>query len=150
MNQPTIRFIKKEDIPQLVCLCKAHAEYEKSFYDSRGKVALLTKHLFHAATNINCLVVEHNKELVGYASYLKQFSTWEASYYLYLDCLFLSAHARGKGLGKKLMEAIRKEAIKENCNLQWQTPRFNVKAIKFYQALGATPKTKERFFWEVL
>jgi hypothetical protein len=33
--------------------------------------------------------------------------------------------------------------------LQWQTPVFNEKAIRFYHRMGATSKDKVRFFLEV-
>ncbi|MBL4707385.1 MAG: hypothetical protein JKY48_02970 [Flavobacteriales bacterium] len=31
--------------------------------------------------------------------------------------------------------------------IQWQTPDFNVDAIRFYKRRGATSKLKGRFFW---
>jgi L-amino acid N-acyltransferase YncA len=46
-----------------------------------------------------CLVVEWNHKLAGYASYTKQFSTWDAFYYIYMDCLFLTEKSRGFGIG---------------------------------------------------
>lgn len=30
--------------------------------------------------------------------------------------------------------------------IQWQTPDFKARAIKFYKRIGATSKLKERFF----
>lgn len=150
MVETIIRFVKKEDIPQLVILCKEHAAYEKASYNLSGKMQLLLKHLFLPKNEIKCIVVAQKSKLLGYSTVLKQFSTWDANFYFYMDCLYLKEDARGKGLGKLMMEEIKKYAIKENCNLQWQTPKFNTNAIEFYKALGAEYKTKERFFWKVV
>jgi len=95
-------------------------------------------------------VVEEENSIIGYATYMKQFSTWDCDFYIYLDCLFLKANARGKGLGKLVMNELKKQAKIQNCNtIQWQTPDFNTKAIHFYQKMGAFSKTKERFFLDV-
>lgn len=145
-----IRFAQQRDIRQIVELCKEHARYEKSDFDPANKIELLTKYLFNCQGNIKCLVVEQDDEIVGYATYVKQFSTWEASYYIYLDCLFLKEKARGKSWGTQIMQIIKEGAKSENCKIiQWQTPYFNEKAIAFYKKLGAVSKAKERFYWDV-
>ena len=150
MNTPRIRKVKKKDISQLIELCAEHAAFEKVDYNLNKKADLLLKHLFSPENLIECLVVEQRKKLIGYISLLKQFSTWDASFYLYMDCLYLNEKYRGKGFGKMLMQEVKIYAQKENCNVQWQTPDFNTKAIDFYEALGAEHKTKKRFFWNVL
>ena len=90
-----------------------------------------------------CLVVQSDKYLIGYATYMKQYSTWEGCDYIYMDCLYLMEFARGLGIGKKLINRIQLEAEKLGCTaIQWQTPIFNTKAIKFYKSLGAISKPK--------
>lgn len=144
-----IRFAEKTDIDQIVELCEAHAIFEKSSYSSENKAKLLAKHLFHSTNDIECIVVEKEGNLVGYATFMKQFSTWDANHYIYLDCLFLKKNIRGKSIGYKIMCKIKEFADTQNCKIiQWQTPIFNDKAILFYNKIGAKPKTKERFFWE--
>ena len=81
---------------------------------------------------------------------MKQFSTWDASFYVYMDCLYLEEAIRGLGVGKEFMKKIREYAIDNGCKeIQWQTPYFNKQALNFYNKLGAQSKTKERFFWKV-
>jgi len=144
-----IRFAKKEDIEQIIQLCEAHVEYEKATYSKNGKADLLLDYLFHHEDTVNCLVVVEQAHIVGYATFMKQFSTWEAAYYLYLDCLFLDESVRRKGIGKQLMEQIKAIATQKNCSwMEWQTPIFNEKAIRFYQKIGAESKSKQRFFWK--
>lgn len=143
-----IRNVTKGDVPTIVDLCRAHAAYERADFDDKNKKAMLSKHLFHPDDTVKCIVVEFENEIAGYATYMKQFSTWDAEFYIYLDCLYLKEEYRGQGIGKQLMERIKQDAKVLNCKMiQWQTPDFNVKAIKFYQNLGAKSKSKERFFW---
>jgi GNAT superfamily N-acetyltransferase len=83
----------------------------------------------------------------GYFSYTYDISTWDASPYLHLDCLFLQEDMRGKRIGGEILKFLKDEAKQNNCiNLQWQTPVFNHSAIEFYKKNGAYSKTKERFF----
>ena len=146
-----IRFAEKKDIEQLVKLCELHAIYENATYNTKNKTALLTKYLFDKKDVLKCLVVENKEEIVGYTTFMKQFSTWDTSFYIYLDCLFFIENVRGNGLGTLLMNEIKKFAQQENCNeIQWQTPDFNTKAIQFYQKIGAISKTKERFYFNLL
>ncbi|MEL7123302.1 MAG: GNAT family N-acetyltransferase [Bacteroidota bacterium] len=144
-----IRSANRGDLHAIVALCKLHGEYEKAAYDTSNKADLLSKHFFEDKS-LQCYVVEHDSEIVGYATFMKQFSTWDATFYIYLDCLFLKAEVRGMGIGTSLMDKIKAYAKKENCNIiQWQTPDFNKKAIAFYQKIGGISKTKERFFMQV-
>ena len=145
-----IRYCKPKDIQQLINLCAAHAKFEQADYVSENKEENLAKHLFAETSPLKCLVVENENELLGYASFMKQFSTWDAAFYILLDCLYLKPEARGNGIGNQIMKLISEYAKTENCpTIQWQTPCFNIKAIKFYQKLGARSKSKERFFWKV-
>lgn len=145
-----IRYATHLDVGQIVGLCALHAAYEKAAFDPINKEKLLTEYLFLSPGFVKCLVVEQEGEIVGYATFMKQFSTWDAGYFIYMDCLYLNEATRGKGIGKKIMKKISDYAKEESCKtVQWQTPSFNVRAIKFYKNLGANSKSKERFFWDV-
>ena len=147
MENINIRFAKIVDMDQIVQLCKGHAAYEKSAYSEEGKKELLTKSIFQENPPLYCLVAAQDNYLLGYLTYMKQFSTWDANYYVYMDCLFMLEAARGFGIGEKLVNRMKEESRKQNCQLiQWQTPDFNERAIKFYKRIGATSKSKERFY----
>ncbi len=142
----TIRFAILEDLEAIIELCKEHAEFEKAEYNKIGKTEKLRNTLFAKSPKFRCLLAEIDDEIVGFATYMKQFSTWDAEDYIYLDCLFLRESARSKKIGTHLMLKIKEEAQKLGCKqIQWQTPKFNRKAIKFYEGLGAISKSKERF-----
>ncbi|PHI18795.1 GNAT family N-acetyltransferase [Lewinellaceae bacterium SD302] len=146
----TIRFARPDDLPAVVELCQMHAEYERAEYDPTGKVEALQQQFFSARPSAYCLLVEQDDQILGYATYALQFSTWDADHYVYMDCLFVREGARSNGIGEQLMNRIKMEARAMGCNLiQWQTPDFNVRAIKFYERIGAMGKSKERFFLDV-
>jgi len=145
-----IRKAEPKDILKLVELSADHAAYEKATYRSLGKAPLLEHHLFSEQPSFYCLVAEINGEVVGYTAYMKQFSMWDCASYIYMDCLYLDEDARGFGLGEKLVLQIKEHAKELGCTLlQWQTPSFNTRAIKFYKRLGASSKSKERFYLSI-
>ncbi len=145
--QGNIRFARPEDVPGIIKLCHLHATYEKAVYTFNGQATRLVQDLFSEPPKVYCLVVEHDGQLIGYATYMKQYATWDAGEYIYLDCLFIREFARGLGLGEKLLRRIQGEGQALGCDLmQWQTPDFNTRAMKFYRRIGAKSKAKERFF----
>jgi len=145
-----IRIVQKKDIDQLVKLCAEHAAFEDSHYSEYGKKEMLQNLLFSNDLELKCLVVTVGENLVGYATFIRQFSTWDAKYYLYMDCLFLKEGFRRYGIGKKLLNEIKLYAIEQGYGqIQWQTPTSNKKAIEFYKREGAYSKDKVRFFFNI-
>lgn len=146
----SIQFIQPTEINQLVKLCELHAIFEQSSYDSENKLDLLNQSIFKENPDFYCLVAKKDHLIVGYATYMKQYATWDASHYIYMDCLFIMDEARSLGIGEQLINRIKTEGYKLGCStIQWQTPDFNTRAIKFYKRIGATTKSKERCFLEI-
>jgi GNAT superfamily N-acetyltransferase len=147
MNE-RIRDVEPADIPALVRLCAEHAAYERCDYDPSGKAEMLSEHLFSRCPALFCLIVENERgEAAGYATFSREFSTWSASYFLHLDCLYLRPESRNRGLGRSLIRTVSRRALELGCRqIQWQTPNFNEGAIRFYRRLGAKEKAKLRFF----
>lgn len=142
----TIRNCEIADLSKLVILCQKHAAFEKAAFSAAGIEENLKKALFAENPKLYCLVAAIQNTIVGYASYTFDFSTWDAKTFLYMDCLFLEEEARSFGIGEVLLNKLKEIAEKENCiNIQWQTPQFNERAIKFYNRIGAKGKDKVRF-----
>ena len=140
-----IRLCEESDLAKLVELCSNHAAYEEASYSPLGKEELLSAALFSDTPKLFCHVVESRGKLVGYFTYTFDFSTWDAGTFLHLDCLYLEPEVRGNTIGERIMLVLRDIARKKNCvNIQWQTPVFNERAIKFYNRMGATGKDKVR------
>jgi GNAT superfamily N-acetyltransferase len=145
-----IRKCTQNDVENLVLLCKNHADYEKASYYPEGKAALLKQILFVKNPKLFCLIVELDNKIVGYATYTFDCSTWDAAPFLYMDCLYLEPECRGFNIGEVIIKQLLNIAKKHNCvNVQWQTPNFNDRAIKFYKRVGASDKEKVRFFMTV-
>lgn len=155
MKKVQIRFAVQEDLHRISELCQLHADFEGALeavklVDDFEYLIRLEELLFRASPAVFCLVADVENIIEGYATFMPQFSTWGATRYLYLDCLFLTQEVRGMGIGKKIMLSIKAEAKKFGClEIQWQTPDFNNDAIQFYQKLGAKPKMKQRFSWSL-
>lgn len=141
-----VRDCKEDDLDKLVVLCEKHAAYEKAAYAPEGKKERLQQALFSGQRQLNCLVVEVSGHIVGYASYTFDYSTWDAQSFIYLDCLYLEDGYRNYGIGAVLMDKVRAAGEAKGCvNMQWQTPDFNEKAIRFYKRIGGIGKEKMRF-----
>ena len=142
----TIRNCEIADLPKLVVLCQKHAEFEKADYNSQGKEEGLKEALFSENPKLFCLVVAADNDIVGYVSYNFTYSTWSAGDFIYMDCLFLEEEARNFGIGEVLINKLKQIGKEKNCvNMQWRTPQFNERAIKFYHRIGAKGKDKVRF-----
>ncbi|PQA93193.1 GNAT family N-acetyltransferase [Chryseobacterium shigense] len=141
-----IRPFVENDLDTIIDLCSQHADYEKADYNKEGKKSKLKNALFSENKMLTCIVAESEGNLVGYATYTFDFSTWDAEKFIYLDALYLEENYRGFGIGEALMNKVKDTGVLNNCvNMQWQTPDFNVRAIKFYKRMGATGKNKVRF-----
>ncbi|MBP8033618.1 MAG: GNAT family N-acetyltransferase [Bacteroidia bacterium] len=143
----TIRNATPADLPEIIKLCAEHAAYEKAEYSGLGKAENLNAIFFLEMPKAFCLIVENESGILGYATYSFEFSTWDAEFYTHMDCLYLRDNYRGFGIGEALIKEIAKAAKANGCTvLQWQTPVFNERAIKFYYKVGATSKEKLRLY----
>jgi GNAT superfamily N-acetyltransferase len=145
-----IRNCVKEDLSEVVKLCKKHAEYEReALAPEGGQMQLglrLESAIFSVTPRLFCFVVEVENNIIGYATYAFDFSTWDAQQFLYLDCLYLEDDFRGMGIGEAVMKTLERIAKENHCvNIQWQTPIWNERAIKFYQRMGGVGREKMRF-----
>lgn len=142
-----VRRVRPDDLDTLVALCGEHALYEKTSHDAAGKAEALSRALFSTPARLHAWVAEAAGELIGYASAALEFSTWQAGEFLHIDCLFVRAGRRGGGAGASLLQAVRDFAGRAGClEMQWQTPEWNVEAMRFYRRFGAVDKAKRRFF----
>jgi len=145
-----IRPAEETDMNELIQLCHEHAIFEEAEYDPAGKAEKLHSFIFDDEPVLLCFVAEAEKQLLGYITFTKEFSTWSAEYFFHMDCLYLKEEARGLGLGKKLMQAMIENGKQNNIDhIQWQTPVSNKNAIDFYHHIGASSKHKQRFFLDL-
>ena len=141
------RTATQADMHRVLELIEAHAAYERS-----GPVKATAERLGElmidgdAATCLVAVNAAHDGRVVGYATVSKEFSTWDAAHYLHMDTLFVEEAARRRRIGQQLFNAVVQLAANAGCQqVQWQTPEWNVQAIRFYERAGATSTSKQRF-----
>lgn len=85
-------------------------------------------------------------DLLGIVHYLFHPVTWAAGPRCYLEDLFTAPHARGKGVGRALIEAVYAAADARGADqVYWLTASTNATARKLYdQVATATPFMKYR------
>jgi GNAT superfamily N-acetyltransferase len=82
-------------------------------------------------------VAEKNGQLLGLAHYLFHRSTIQIKPTCYLADLFTIEAARGKGIGRALIEAVYQRAREAGCpKVYWQTHETNLTAMKLYDKVA--------------
>ncbi len=138
--------MRPADLDALVALCAEHAEYEQARFENTGQRERLTDAFFGPLPRLLGWTVGEPTSLLGYATATVDFSTWSAMRYLHMDCLYVRADARGRGLGQLLLGAVRDAAaVRGIREVQWQTPQWNTDAQRFYQRFGAGALPKQRY-----
>lgn len=83
------------------------------------------------------LVAVAGNEIVGFVHYHFHLSTWSASAYCYLEDLFVSEAARGKGAGRALIEAVYRASDERGATrVYWHTQESNTQARELYDKVA--------------
>lgn len=132
-----IRPCRKSDARDVLRLLRELARYEKLKPPTPAAGRRL---LADIGRRIHVLIAEDEGRTIGYAIYLFTYSSFLARPTLYLEDVFVSADARGKGVGKAFFKELRRLAKKAGCGrMEWTVLNWNAPAIKFYDAQGARP-----------
>jgi GNAT superfamily N-acetyltransferase len=94
---------------------------------------LTWKRILDPAFNMNCAIATQEGEVVGFVTYNLQNSTWSENGHCYLEDLFVDTNVRGKGVGRALIDFVKRYAIENKCSrLYWNTDEDNSTARKLY------------------
>ncbi|MHB1088922.1 MAG: GNAT family N-acetyltransferase [Acidimicrobiales bacterium] len=133
-----IRFATPLDVPVITQFIRELAHYERSADQvtvTDDDVALA---LFGESPHVFCHVVELDDEIVGFAVWFLNFSTWLGTPGLYLEDLFVREHVRGRGVGTALMRELARLCIERGYSrFQWWVLDWNEPSIEFYRSIGA-------------
>lgn len=92
---------------------------------------------FTAYDPIHAIVAEKDGQLLGLAHFLFHRSTIQIKPICYLSDLFTTESARGKGIGRALIEAVYERAKDAGSpRVYWQTHETNLTAMKLYDKVA--------------
>jgi GNAT superfamily N-acetyltransferase len=137
------------DIPELATL---FVEME-SYYFGEGSVnyeemlRYLSEKVFSTYSGV--MIIGGRKEgiLVGFATFSLLFPAPRCSGQAFMKELFTSETARGKGVGRALIQFIATFALEHGCSrLDWTAEESNPKAGEFYLSIGASLIEEKQYF----
>ena len=136
----TIRFVTRQDYDQWLPLWDGY----NAFYGRSGATALspeITRttwtRFFDAYEPVHCLVAESGGQLLGLTHYLFHRSTTAIEPVCYLQDLFTDEAARGKGVGRALINAVYEQAKRAGLpRVYWQTHETNRTAQQLYNKVA--------------
>lgn len=115
-----------------------------AFYGRSGATALpdaitatVWERFFDSAEPVHCIVAQDEGRLVGLAHFIFHRSTTMVGPICYLQDLFTSADARGRGVGRALIHAVYDRAGAAGATrVYWQTHETNLTARTLYDQVA--------------
>ncbi|MEN9399712.1 MAG: hypothetical protein RL632_813 [Bacteroidota bacterium] len=132
-----IRAAQPGDEHAIMSLIHALAHYEKAPEQVKNTVSDLALHLFEEKI-CGALVVEIEQQIVGFALYYTNYSTWKGKC-LYLEDFFILPEFRRDGIGSQLFDRVVHIAKERKVRrMDWQVLEWNEPALSFYAKKNAT------------
>jgi ribosomal protein S18 acetylase RimI-like enzyme len=143
-NPFVLRSAELRDVGAIVQLIRDLAEFEQLTHLVQCTPEKLRPQLFGERPAAEALVAEmgdgkSNGEVVAFALFFRNFSTFLAQPGLYLEDLYVKPEQRGRGIGKALLNKLAAIAVERDCGrFEWSVLDWNEDAIRFYEGMGAT------------
>lgn len=135
------------DIERVVELVRGLARYVNAEDNCHLDSDSLHRALFDPHPALFGHVAEVDGEVVGFALWFLNYSTWRASHGIYLEDLYVLPEHRGAGIGKQLLATLAAICDKRGYQrLEWACLNWNTPAITFYTGIGAEPQHDQTIF----
>lgn len=137
-DQIAVRRLEARDKMAWLPLFKGYIEFYKStvaddVIEETWQRLLSGKEGFH----IGFVAVDATDVPVGIAHVLFHRSTWSKTWYCYLEDLFVRPDIRAGGIGRKLIDAVYREAdARRATRTYWTTQEFNYRARGLYDQVA--------------
>ena len=142
MNAPApfaLRPAETRDLDAIVGLIRDLAEFENLTHLLQVTPERLGPQLFGSQPVVQAWVAERAGEVVAFALFYTNFSTFLAQPGLYLEDLYVKPEYRGSGIGKALLRRLAALAVERGYGrFEWSVLDWNEDAIRFYRGMGAT------------
>lgn len=133
-----IRPAKREEVGIILNLVKELAEYERALDHVETTEKELLSTIFVENPKVFCDLVDVEGEIVGFAIWFLNYSTWQGRHGIYLEDLYVRSEFRGRGYGKALLQHLARVCEERGYGrFQWSVLDWNTPAIDFYKSLGA-------------
>jgi GNAT superfamily N-acetyltransferase len=137
-----VRPAAREDVPSLVALIGALADYERQPDAVEIDEQMLADALFADAPVVFANVADDAGAIAGMTVYFRNYSTWTGKLGIYLEDFYVCPEVRGRGVGRALMAALAEEARAHGyARIDWSVLDWNETALGFYTSIGAKPMT---------
>lgn len=137
-----IRSADSADVPEILAMITELAEYERARDEVVATEDQLHRALFGPEPALYALIAteETTGEVVGFALWFLNFSTWLGRHGIYLEDLYVRPSHRGHGYGKALLQALARIAVERGYGrFEWWVLDWNTPALDFYRSIDAEP-----------
>jgi len=133
-----IRPATPADVAHIHAMIVELAVFEKLEHLVVATEALLHEGLFGARPACEAIIGEADGDVVSFALFFHNFSTFLTKKGLYLEDLYVLQSHRGKGYGSRMLKHLARLAVERECGrFEWSVLDWNAPAIAFYGAMGA-------------
>jgi GNAT superfamily N-acetyltransferase len=134
-----LRAAEARDVPSIVGLIRELADFEKLSHLVRVTPQSLHPQLFGERPAAECVVADCDGQVIGFALFFTNFSTFLGKPGLYLEDLYVQPAQRGRGVGRALLTHLAGLARQRDYGrFEWSVLDWNVDAIRLYEGMGAT------------
>lgn len=144
MGCPVIRLLQPADHPALAALMvEMQAHYEVPC----PPVAAILDGLAVLPAGVDILVAAEDGSVLGFASACNLYPGPGLTSGFFLKELYVAGAARGRGLGRSLMQALASLALERgHKRLDWTADAANPDLLGFYEGLGAVAQRDKVFY----
>ena len=134
----SLRAAAPADVPVILRLVRALAEYEHLLDEAKGTEDQFHRALFGETPRAGAIIAEVDGSAVGMCVYYRTFSTFAAKHGIWVEDVFVEPAHRGKGIARAIFRKLAAQVKEEGgARLEWSVLDWNEPAIAAYRAFGA-------------